>query len=78
MSARTSVVVLLVAVLACEPSAVPLQPVDDPLESLRLPEAGAPGQYRITFPHFAAGSDELTVAASNAFTVQPTGVSEAK
>lgn len=155
MSARTSVVVLLVAVLACEPSAVPLQPVDDPLdgitqvlvegpseavragsfvdvrvlngsdarvtaahacwqleverldadtwttldngifgcaaraplsiparsiyeESLRLPEAGAPGQYRVTFPHFAAGSDELTVAASNAFTVQPTGVSEAK
>lgn len=155
MIARNSVIGLLVAVLACNPNAAPMQPVDDPLdgitevvvegpseavrvgsvvevrilngadtrvtaahacwqldverldagtwttldngifgcaaraplsiparsiyeESLRLPEAGAPGQYRITFPHFAAGSDELTVAASNAFTVQPTGVSEAK
>ena len=43
-------------------------------ETLRLPEGSAPGQYRITFPHHAAGSDELTVTASNAFTVEPTGV----
>lgn len=43
-------------------------------ETIRLPEDGEPGLYRISFPHRVSSTDELVVIVSNTFQVQPTGV----
>lgn len=43
-------------------------------ETLRLPEDGEPGPYRIAFPHSVGSRDELVVTVSTAFQVQPSGV----
>ncbi len=43
-------------------------------ETLRLPEDGEPGLYRISFPHRVSSTDALVVIVSDTFQVQPTGV----
>lgn len=42
-------------------------------ETLRLPADGAPGIYRIAFPHLVEPG-ELATVVSNTFRVEPTGV----